>query len=477
MDIVNAYRLMGTYRGAAELCDTTHKTVRRVVQRAEGGQVLEGRTPRPRNTDVVTELIADRVKETRARISAKRLLEPARADGYNGSDRNFRRAVAEAKTTWRRRHGRTYRLWVPVAGEHLVIDWGQEGDLCIFCAVMAWSRYRFVRFARNERRDTTLGMLAECFDELGGAPAMVLSDRMSCLKAGVVANVVVAHPDYVRFATHYAFRPDFCEGYDPESKGIVERLVGYAKSDLVVPAGGWDSLEEANTAAKVWCTEVNARVHSETQAAPAERLQIERPLLRPLPSLRPPLRRGERRKVDRLATVRFGSARYSVPSTLVGAEVEVVAGEREVVVMRGETEVARHPLVAPGEASIADEHYGGPRRPRGAIRPRSAAERSFLALGEHAEAFLRAAAAAGTPRLAAELAAIVELEAAWGREVLVRALERATTFRRFGADDVRSILATGDAAPTPAGPGGPLDVELPEVPTRSLAAYAVGAPR
>jgi len=30
---------------------------------------------------------------------------------------------------------------------------------------------------------------------------------MGCLKAGIVANVVVPHPDYVRFATHYGFHP------------------------------------------------------------------------------------------------------------------------------------------------------------------------------------------------------------------------------------------------------------------------------
>ena len=57
----------------------------------------------------------------------------------------------------------------------------------------------------------------------------MLADRMGCLKGGVVANVVCPTPDYVRFATHYGFRPDFCEAADPESKGIVENLVGYAK--------------------------------------------------------------------------------------------------------------------------------------------------------------------------------------------------------------------------------------------------------
>jgi len=31
----------------------------------------------------------------------------------------------------------------------------------------------------------------------------VLADRMGCLKGGVVANVVVPTPDYLRFAAHY----------------------------------------------------------------------------------------------------------------------------------------------------------------------------------------------------------------------------------------------------------------------------------
>ena len=115
----------------------------------------------------------------------------------------------------------------------LVIDWAHS-PACTFCAVSAWSRFRFVRFSDNERRETTLGLLAECFEHLGGVPKVVLADRMGCLKATVVANLVVPVPDYVRFATHYKFRPDFCEATDPESKGLVEHLVGYAKSDLVI---------------------------------------------------------------------------------------------------------------------------------------------------------------------------------------------------------------------------------------------------
>src|SRR5699024_3055168 len=147
----------------------------------------------------------------------------------------FRGVVAQDRMAWRAEHGRTRRpaSWSP--GEHLVIDWGVIAGVHVFAAVLAWSRFRFVRFAADEKATTTMAMLAECFEALGGTPKVVLADRMGCLKGGVVANRVVPTPEYVRFATHYRFRPDFCEAADPESKGIVEALVRYCKEDLLVP--------------------------------------------------------------------------------------------------------------------------------------------------------------------------------------------------------------------------------------------------
>jgi transposase len=475
MEIVNAYEAVGSYRGAAALCGTTPKTVKRVLERRQAGQV--GRRPPParaRNTTTVTELITERVRATDGRISAKRLLPLAEAAGYSGSARNFRRAVAETKAAWRKQR-RTYRPWMPVPGEHLVIDWGTEGNLQLFCAVLTWSRYRFVRFAADQKQATTLRLLAECFEDLGGVPAVVLADRMGCLKASVVANVVVPHPEYVRFATYSGFRPDFCEAADPESKGVVEALVGYAKRDLVVPAipdGGWPDLAAANAAARAWCAEVNGQMHSELAAVPQDRLAIERPLLRPLPSLRPPLRQGEVRKVDRLGTIRFGSARYVVSHALVGMQVEVVAEDGTISIRHAGQEVIRHPAVAPGEVAFGDLATGD-RRPARGVRPRTPAEVAFVGIGAVAEAFLRAAAAAGTARLASELAAIVDLEAVWGRERLLAALERAVRFRRFKAADVCAILTAGAGVPTPERAGAALVLALPAVPVRPLSAYAL----
>jgi hypothetical protein len=368
-------------------------------------------------------------------------------------------------------------VWSP--GEHLVIDWGSENGLHVFCAVLAWSRFRFVRFAADERAGTTLGLLAECFEVLGGVPGTVLADRMGCLKGGVVANVVVPAPAYVRFAVHYGFRPDFCEAADPESKGIVENLVGYAKSDLMVPHAPFGDLSSANAAAAQWCAEVNRAVHSEICAVPAGRLVTERELLAPLPSLRASVGKTVTRKVDRLSCVRFASARYSVPTRLIGAQVHLRVDDGRLLAVAAATGeiVAEHMLVAPGEASVRDEHYGGPRpdTPRRAARPGTAAEKQFCALGPVAEAFLTGAAAAGSTRLGTDLAELNTLRAAHGDEQFLAALDRAVAFCRWRPADVRSILAAGSGTADPRPAGDPLIADLPAVPVRPLADYAIGA--
>jgi transposase len=478
MDIISAYREVGTYRGAAALSGTTPKTVKRVIARHEAGGGAPERSPRERNFDVVAGLVAERVKKSQGRISAKRLLPAARAAGYGGSPRNFRRLVAAQKALWRRDHhrGRRPAVWSP--GEHLVIDWGSEGGLHVFCAVLAWSRIRFVRFAADERAATTLAMLAECFEVLGGVPGKVLADRMGCLKGGVVANVVVPTAEYLRFAAHYGFRPDFCEANDPESKGIVENLVGYAKSDLMVPGAPFGDFTAANDAARAWCAEVNGVAHSEICAVPAERLVTERELLAPLPSLRASIGKFVTRKVDRLSCVRFGSARYSVPVRLIGSQVQLRTDDGRLLAVAAATGevVAEHVLVAPGEASVRDEHYGGPRpdAPPRAVRPKTAAEKEFCSLGPVAEAFITGAAAAGRTRLGTDLAELNTLRAAHGDEQFLAALDRAVAFSRWRPADVRSILAAGPGTADPRPAGDALIVDLPAVPVRPLADYAIG---
>src|SRR4051812_9082329 len=103
----------------------------------------------------------------------------------------------------------------------------------------------------------------------------------------MTVRTVVPTPDYVRFASHYGFGPDFCHGNDPQSKGL------------------------GSYCASCGCWGVNS----------------------------------------------VGEAFSSV----VGQVGVVQAGGRLLISEPFGEVVADHPLQAPGEASVLDDHYDGPR--------------------------------------------------------------------------------------------------------------------
>jgi hypothetical protein len=105
-------------------------------------------------------------------------------------------------------------------------------------------------------------------------------------------------------------------------------------------------------------------------------------------------------------------------------------------------EVARHRRSSPGNPQIDDAHY--PARPDGPGRtpkPTSAAEETFLALGDGARLWLIEAASAGTARIKVKMGEAVELAALHGVGRVDWALGHAAGFGRFAEGDLASSLA------------------------------------
>jgi transposase len=462
MQILEAFDLTGSLRDAGELAGCDHHTVARYVAARDNGGLARGRLARDQLIDPYLAKLEEWVERSRGKLRADVAHDKLVALGYRGSERTTRRAVAAAKQVFTAGHRRVHRPWVPEPGMWFQWDYG-TGPLVVgratqlFCAWLAWSRYRVVLPILDKTLPTVIGCIDQALRRFGGAPTYGLTDNEKTVTLEHVAGIAVRNPDMVAAAGHYGLTIATCVPADPQSKGGSEATVRIAKADLVPTdanlLGAYPSLGALERACEAFCEQVNARPHRVTRRAPVEALGEEQARLHPLPAHPFTLAFGETRTVGQTTPmIAFQGGSYSVPHVLVGQTVWVRAHGEEVVVVhvgaQGPVEVARHPVTTPGSPRVDEGHF--PPAPEGALgripRAQSAAEAEFLAIGEGAATWLTEAGAAGTSRVRVKMAEAVALAKLHGTAPVSWALGHAAVYGRFAEQDLALILAHQAAA-------------------------------
>ena len=301
-------------------CDP--KTIRRYVALRDAGADPLGRPRRPRAVDAYLEKIEELVDRSSAKVRADVVHRRIAAMGFSGDERSTRRAVAEAKATWRAGKRRRYRPWVPEPGMWAQFDWGEGPRIggrrtSLFCAWLAWSRYRVVIPTWDRTQATLLACVDQMLRTLGGVPTYLLTDNERSVTVEHVAGVAIRHRGLVAAGRHYGCVFETCVPYDAESKGGAEATVKVAKRDLVPTEANlvdeYASFAELVDACEHFGERVNARAHRETARAPTDMLGEERAHLHVLPAEPHTAALGQTRRVEDDQTIRFGSVRYSTP--------------------------------------------------------------------------------------------------------------------------------------------------------------------
>jgi hypothetical protein len=333
MEILEAFDLTGSLRDAGELAGCSHHTVAAYVAKRDAGELPgEGPVRRVRILDGFLPKIEEWVERSQGKIRADVCYEKLVALGYDGSDRTVRRAVAEAKTAFRAGRRRVYRPWIAEPGMWAQWDWGTGPTIdgrCtnLFCAWLAWSRFRVVIPTWDKTLPTVIGCLDRAMRAFGGAPTYWLTDNERTVTMDHVAGIAVRHPQIVALGGHYGITVATCVPADPESKGGSEATVRIAKADLVPTDANlrddYASWAELATACEAFEAEVNGRAHRVTRRVPDEMLAEERHRLHRLPERPYTTVLGETRKVSWSSTISFGGVTYSVPHQLVDDTVWV----------------------------------------------------------------------------------------------------------------------------------------------------------
>ena len=143
---------------------------------------------------------------------------------------------------------------------------------------------------------TVIEGLEAAFAYFGGVPAELLFDQMKSVileDHRPAGGKLLENAEFLRFAAHWGFRIRACRPYRAQTKGKVERPIGYVRGNLLY---GRDFLGDADLAAQAahWLeSTANARIHGTTGWVPRECFELEecatlRPLApRPYRALRP----------------------------------------------------------------------------------------------------------------------------------------------------------------------------------------------
>ena len=298
MEIVVLKKHSESIREVSRSTGRSRNTVRRYLRGGEAATVRKAGPKRVEKLDAYKDYIVCRVKAAAPdRIPATVLFREIKTRGYAGGEtrvKQFVRGLVPAPAP------DPVVRYETDPGHQMQADWATVGrgteKLKVFIATLGWSRAAYVEFCDDERVETLIGCHENAFVSFGGVPAEVLYDNMKTVvleRNTYGRGVHRFHAGFLDYAKHAGLLPRLCAPYRAQTKGKVERFIGYLKRSFWVPfvasmrqSGVTPDKHAANAAVARWLREVaNARMHATINEVPAERLLIEQAKLQDLPAV------------------------------------------------------------------------------------------------------------------------------------------------------------------------------------------------
>jgi transposase len=196
---------------------------------------------------------------------------------------------------------------------------GKEQKLYAFVMILGYSRRMFVCFTTSMKMSVFLACHVPAFIYFGGVPREILYDNMKTAFVRNAAGTYEANRGLLAFAQHYGCVPRRCRIRRPQTKGKVERSIGYLGNNF------WQSISEEplsiamlNEAVKTWLEKADVKPIGDLKETRNERFAREREHLARLPGADYDTREEVPVVVSRESLVRFESNWYSVHPENIG---------------------------------------------------------------------------------------------------------------------------------------------------------------
>lgn len=310
-----------TQREIAEELGVTDRTIRNYLKRSDKPHTARVRKSK---LDAFKDFI-DTVLEDNPFLNREILNERLRTRGYQGRIsilRDYAAAVTRkitkaAAIRFETEPGRQAQVDWKEFGKQ-VVD-GRETKLYAFVMVLGYSRKSFVRFTTSMDQSTLLACHVLAFASFGGVPYEILYDNMRTAFAPDPEGLWQPTKRLLALGAHYGFAPLRCRVRRPETKGKVERTIGYLGNNFWPRMEGQElTLAGLNAEVGKWIETISAKVIADLGERRAVRFAREKPELKPLPATDFDIRQEVPLHVGREGTIRHEGNRYTVPAALIG---------------------------------------------------------------------------------------------------------------------------------------------------------------
>ncbi len=292
-------------------------------------------------------LEADRKAPKKQRHTAKRIFERLKTEyGYAGG----KTVVEDAVRAWRQTHQEVFLPLVHPPGEAQV-DFGEatirqsgvERKVALFVMTLPYSGSIFIQAFPRECTETFLEGHRRAFEFFGGVPRRISYDNSAIAVIEVLkGRERKLTKEFLRLQSHYLFQEHFCLVRRPNEKGNVERLIGFARRNFLVPVPEVSSWERLNDHLKERCVADRAERTRGKTGTKAELLREDQAAFLPLPKQAFEARRVDLRTADSQSLIRFDDNDYSVPVQYAHRRVTVVATVQDVRLVFDDRLIARH---------------------------------------------------------------------------------------------------------------------------------------
>jgi transposase len=223
-----------------------------------------------------------------------------------------------------------FDVWQPRA--EVPVGHGQTRRGFVVIACLGYSRAGAGVLVFSTRTEDLLAGVAGCLERFGGLPRTLVWDR----QAGIHGHGGRPTGAFAAFCGQLRVGWRFCEPADPQAKGAVERLQGYAETNFE-PGRRFANELDFQDQLDAWFARVNARRHKTLRERPVDRLAAELEVMAPLPEAMPDTARRWVTRVPPDPHLRVDSNDYSLDPALVGRRAEVCVDQRHVTAVALDT--------------------------------------------------------------------------------------------------------------------------------------------